>query len=237
MYRSVHFDTLAPDRVAQFEGGRRAWIEELRRANTTDGRGLFMKVGDHRFVTLRPFSTFGSFDGREDALGAQLAKVPKEAGERYDRDSDTALVFPHTSEIWRVDAAHTYVPAQGAVTEYTAAVGRMVTEDARPDPASEDRYDTARAAIDAALATAAYPLTRRSFRCMFGAGHLVTLVLAPSQAVLDAAPTEQDAVAHVLGAARAAELFAAVDASIVQRQVEPLVVRHDLTWPDAPPRP
>jgi hypothetical protein len=194
-------------------------------------------VGDHRYVTVRPFATYASFDTRIDAINASLAKVPKEAADRYDKDSDAALVFPHTSEIWRVDDDLTYVPAQGGVTEYTAAVGRMVLDDVRPDPASGDRYWNARGAIDKALAAAGYPLTLRTFRCVFGAGHLVTLVLAPSQAVLDAAPTEEAAVARVLGPAKAAELFAAVAASVVKHESEPLVVRHDLTWPDAPPAP
>jgi hypothetical protein len=234
-YRAVHIDTLSPDRVAQFESGRRAWVAELRKVGASDGRGVFLRVGDHRYLNMRPFSAYASFDTRVDGINAALARVPKEAGEAYDRDSDQALVFPHTSEIWRVDDDLTYVPAQGALTEYTAAVGRIVLDDVRPDPVSGDRYWNARGEIDKALAAAGYPLTLRTFRCSFGAGHLVTLVLAPSQAVLDAAPTQEAAVARVLGAAKAAELFAAVDASIVKRETELLVVRHDLTWPDAPP--
>jgi hypothetical protein len=190
-----------------------------------------VQVDADRFYTLRPFSAFASFDTRIAAINAALAHVPKEAAERYDRDSDTALVFPHASEIWEVDDDLSYLPAEGALTEATAAVGRLVLEDVRPDPASEDRYASARGEINKALAEARYPLTLRSFRCVYGAGHTATFLLAPSREALDAAPPADAVVARLRGAPRAAELSAAVDASVAKRETHALVVRHDLTWP------
>jgi hypothetical protein len=224
-------DTLAPETVGRFEAGRRAWVDELRRANVTDGRGVFLQVDGNRFLNVRPFATFASFDTRVDAINAALARVPKEAAERYDKDSDESLVFPHTSEIWKVDDDLSFAPAQGALTETTAAVGTLVLDDVRPDPASEERYWGARGEINKALADARYPLTLRSYRCLYGAGHLVTLVLAPSRGALDAAPSLEAAVARVRGQARAAELIAAIASSVVRTETHPLVVRHDLSWP------
>lgn len=230
-YRSVHIDTLAPDKVARFEAGRRAWVAELRRAGVTDGRGVFLQVDGDRFFNLRPFATFASFDTRVDAINADLARVPKEAAERYDKESDESLVFPHTSEIWKVDDDLSFTPAQGALTESTAAVGTLIIDAVRPDPASEDRYWKAHGEINRALAEAKYPLTLRAFRCLYGSGHLTTLVLAPSREALDAAPTIEAAVATVRGALRAADLTMAVQSATVWTAKHPLVVRHDMTFP------
>jgi hypothetical protein len=230
-YRSVHIDTLTPGTLPRFEQGRRAWVEELRRANVTDGRGVFLQVDGTRFYNLRPFATFASFDTRVDAINAALARVPKEAAEQYDKASDESLVFPHTSEIWKLDDDLSFTPASGGLTEAMAAVGTLVLDDVRPDPASEERYWGARGEINKALAEARYPLTLRSFRCVYGAGHLATLVLAPSREALEAAPALADAVARARGRARADELVAAVASSIVHTESHAVVVRHDLTWP------
>lgn len=228
-YRAVHIDTVAPDKVAQFEEARHTWIAELQRAHASDGRGLFVQVGANRFYTLRSFDRFGEFDTRGDAIERSLAAVPKEAGERYDRLADDALVYPHTSEIWKVDPDLGYAPATGALTEADAACGRMILEDVRPDPTTRDRYWDASAAISAALREAGYPLTRLSFRTVYGAGHVMTLWLARSQEELLAAPAVHAAVARVLGEERATELLSMCDASIDHRETAPLTVRHDLT--------
>src|SRR5690349_11759579 len=63
-YRTVHIDTLAPEKAAQFEAARREWVEELRRAHASDLRGLFLQVDRDRFYTIRPFATFASLDTR-----------------------------------------------------------------------------------------------------------------------------------------------------------------------------
>jgi hypothetical protein len=140
------------------------------------------------------------------------------------------LVFPHTSEVWKLDPALTYAPAEGALTEATASCGFVELDDVRPTPADGDRYWEARGALNAALAAARYPLTRLAFRTVFGAGHVTTLVLAPSREALDAAPPVKDVIGRVLGEARAAALLDAIDHAAEKRETLPLVVRHDLTW-------
>ena len=57
----------------------------------------------------------------------------------------------------------------------------------------------------------------------------MTLWLAPSKEVLDAAPSVEAAVARVRGTARADALMTACEASVERRVIEPLVVRHDLS--------
>ena len=228
-YRAVHIDTIQPGKFAQFEGARREWVAELLRVRATDGRGLFVQVGDSRFFTLRTFSRFGDFDTRGPAIERSLSAVPKAAAERYDQLSDTALAFPHTSEIWSLQPELSYALDGGALTERAGACGRVEVEDVQADIDSEKRYEDAVKEINAALSAARYPLTRLTFTTRFGAGHVYTFWLASSPADLAAAPEVQAAVATVKGAARASELAASQKASVVHAESWPIVVRHDLT--------
>ena len=228
-YVAVHIDTLSPALFGQFVDARREWLGQLRSHGSTDGRGVFLQVGDSSFYTLRHFASFGDFDTRGAAIERSLAAVPKEAAERYDRLSDTSLVYPHTSQIWARESDLGYAPKSGAVDERSACCGRLVIEDVRADPASEKAYSNATTAIDAALADAGYPLTRVTYRTVFGAGHVFTLWLAPSREALDGSPGVLDAVAKVRGAARAGELGAAIDSAVVHREAQTIVVRHDMT--------
>ena len=195
-YRSVHVDTIAPDKMAQFAGARREWIVEMKRAHGNDGRGLFMQVGKNRLYTIRSFARFGDFDTRGAVIEKSLAALPKEAGSRYDRLCDTALVFPHSSEIWSVDGDLGYAPAEGAITEQMAASGLMIIEDVRPDPRSRDRYVNAVGEMNKALAEAHYPLTRGTYQSVYGSGHLVTLWLARSNEELEKAGLPMAAIAR-----------------------------------------
>jgi hypothetical protein len=228
-YRAVHIDTIQPGKLAQFEGARREWVAELLRDRATDGRGLFVQVGDSRFFTLRAFSRFGDFDTRGAAIERSLSAVPKAAAERYDELSDTALAFPHTSEIWTLEPELSYALEGSALTERAGACGRVEVEDVQADTDSEKRYEDAVKEINAALRAARYPLTRLTFTTRFGAGHVYTFWLARSPAELAAAPEIQAAVAAVKGAARASELAAAQKTSVVHAESWPIVVRHDLT--------
>jgi hypothetical protein len=228
-YVAVHVDTVAPALFGQFVAARREWLGELRSRHATDGRGVFLQVGDATFYTLRHFTSFGDFDTRGEAIERSLTAVPKEEGDRYDRLSDTSLVYPHASEIWARVPDLGYAPARGAVDERSACCGQLVIEDVRADPASEKKYSDATTAIDAALGEAGYPLTRITYRTVFGAGHVFTLWLAPSRELLDGSPGVLDAVARVRGAARSAELGAAIDSAVVHREAQAIVVRHDMT--------
>jgi hypothetical protein len=228
-YRAVHIDTIQPGKFAQFEAARREWVAELLRDRATDGRGLFVQVGDSRFFTIRTFSRFGDFDTRGAAIERSLSAVPKAAAERYDELSDTALAFPHTSEVWSLEPELSYALEGGALTERAGTCGRVEVEDVQADIDSEKRYEDAVKEINGSLRAARYPLTRLTFATRFGAGHVYTFWLARSPAELAAAPDVLTAVATVNGVARASELAASQKASVVHAESWPIVVRHDLT--------
>jgi hypothetical protein len=233
-YRAVHIDNLAPDKVAQFVDARRAWVAALDGAGASDGRGVFLLVGDHEMVTVRRFTRFEDFDTRGAAIDKSLAKVPKATADAYDKGSDTSLVFPHASEVWQLDRDISYVPATGALDEASAGAGRLVVDDVKPDPDDENRYWDAVKTEDDALAKARYPLTRLGFRTVFGAGHTTTLWLARSADERDHAPSVEAAVASILGAARAAGLEAQIAGATTHRDERTFEVRHDLTRLRAP---
>ncbi|HTJ47333.1 MAG TPA: hypothetical protein VL463_34780 [Kofleriaceae bacterium] len=224
-YAAVHIDVLAKDKVEQFVGARKAWVAAMDASGANDGRGVFLFVGDHVMINVRRFSTWASFDTRGDAIDASLARVPKAASEAYDKGSDDSLVWPHASEVWELDKDLSI----GTLDEASADAGTIVWDDVKPDPADEDRYWKAVGEENAALAKAGYPLTRLGFRTRFGAGHVITLWLAASEAARDGAPSVEAAVASVVGEARAKALEADIAASIVHRDAQPFAVRHDLT--------
>jgi hypothetical protein len=227
VYRAVHIDTIAADKLAQFEGARRDFVAELDRARTSDHRGLMLQVEPNRFYTMFAFERFAELD--PDGSPDPLAAVPAQAKEQYGKLCDDALVFPHTTEVWRRDDHLAYAPAGGGLTEADAACGRLVIEDVRPDPASSQRYWRGWDDVKSALADARYPLTRVTFRTSYGAGHLMTLWLARSREELDAAPSPEQAIARVRGEARAAELAGAQAASVERREVHAFTVRRDLS--------
>jgi hypothetical protein len=214
---AVHVDTLIPERAAAFEAARKEWIGELEKAATTDHRGRFFE-GQGRFLTLRPLARFADLDATSERRAQALTSVPKEASARYDQGSDTALAFPHTSEIWRSDDSLGYRPPEGALEIEDAGAIRMVTEDVRPDSASEDAHAAAWERAKAALSAQRYPLTRIAFRSVFGRGSIISFWLAPSAAALDAAPLPEAAVAP----------FSDV---VLRRQSEALRPRPDLSSP------
>jgi hypothetical protein len=228
-YRTVHIDTVAPEKLAQFADARRAWLDEVRRAGAKDPRGVFLQVGADRFYTLRPFARFAELDTRREEATAALARVPKAAEGTYDRLSDESLVFPHASEIWRVDGDFGYAPPAGPRDETTAACGRLVLEDTRPDPASEEAYAHAWDEVKRALTEARYPLTRVTFHSTYGTGRLVTFWLARSKDELEAAPSVVAAVAAVRGRPKAEELMRAMDRAVVHREVHDVTRRGDLS--------
>ncbi len=103
-YRVVHIDSPATAALfTQFENARREWLKELERAHATDGRGVFLQVGDHQLYTMRSFDKFSNFDTRNDAIAKTQGAISKAASDRYDEQSDSALAYPHTSEVWRVE--------------------------------------------------------------------------------------------------------------------------------------
>jgi hypothetical protein len=230
-YRTVHIDTLSPERAAQFVDARHAWLAAVTKAGGVDRRGSYLQVDGDRFFSMRPLARFAELDARGAEYERDLAPVPKSAGEAYDTASDTALVFPHASEIWRVDDDLAYVPPAGPLDETTACCGRLIVEEARPDPASQERYEKAWAETKAGLAAAKYPLARVTYRSAFGAGRLVTFWFARSNEELAAAPTVEAAIARALGSEKADALKRATEASVVRREEHAVTRRADLSSP------
>src|SRR5689334_7577580 len=72
-YRVVHIDTLAPEKAASFVDARKAWVAELVRAKTSDGRGTFLQVDERSFYTIRPLARFGELDTRGEEIERALA--------------------------------------------------------------------------------------------------------------------------------------------------------------------
>jgi hypothetical protein len=226
-YRTVHIDTLAPDKAAQFEGARRAWVAELHSHGASDQRGRFFEVVGVGFLTIRPFSKFADLDARGASRKAALANVPADALARYDKLSDESLAFPHASEVWEPDTDFAF----GSLDETTAGAIEMIVEDVRPDTASEAAYLAAWNETKRALVDAHYPLSRVTFRPVYGSGRLVTMWLAKSRAELEAAPRPLDVVAKLRGDDRAKELAAALDGTVLRREVHAVIPRPDLSSP------
>jgi len=97
---------------------------------------------------------------------------------------------------------------------------QVVIEDVKPTA----DYEAAWKPIATALAQAKYPLERRTYFSSYGTGRTLSFWMAPSAAVLKAAPTVEQAVASVVGAERAKALVEAWRACLVATQtldVEP----------------
>jgi hypothetical protein len=227
-YRSAHFDTLAPGHFEAFAEARLRYLEALRAARASDGRGRFFAVDGATFLTLRPLARFAELD---QPRGHDLERLPPAAHEAYDRDSDVHLAFPHHSEIWRRDDDLSYRPARGALEEADAAFIRMEVEEVRADSASEAAYDEVWKTTRRALEAANYPLTKIAFPTVFGSGRVTSFWLAPSRAALEAAPPVDAVLAAQLGGPAAEALARRRDALVLRREAHLLQPRPDLTSP------
>ncbi|MFI5299001.1 MAG: hypothetical protein ACHREM_12970 [Polyangiales bacterium] len=226
-YVTVHIDTLLPDKAPQFMSARRAWVDELERAHAADHRGWFFEVPGERVLTMQPLARFADLDGGKADRENALEKVPKAALEKYDRLCDESLAFPHTSEIWRVDADLSYAPADAGIDLVHAGAIRMTLDDVRADTASVSRYDDAWAQVKVALAAAHYPLTRVAFHTVYGSGRRASFWLAKTKAQLDAAPD----LTKTIGLETQAILDSAIAASVLRHEVRDVVPRMDLSSP------
>ncbi len=228
-FRAVHVDTLDPKLQHVFEEARAGWLKVLALHHTSDGRGFFLQKAGNTFLTLRSFNSFCEYDALRSfraAVGERLGPEGENAGKQYDR-GDVALLSPHNSEVWsRLDGLD--YPGQGPrVDEYTAGYMRMVTEQV-----TSDDYESAWKDIRSALSQARYPLGRVTFFSSLGSGKHISLWLARSRAAFDGAGTPEQAVARVLGAAKAAALFAKLKAACSDVQVAEVVSRPELASPE-----
>jgi hypothetical protein len=87
-----------------------------------------------------PFGNFSELDQLQKARRIAPSQL-KEAVGKYDRDSDSALVPPHHSEVWSWADYLEYRPAQGALAERTFEAGHMILEEVYPGPRGEPYYD------------------------------------------------------------------------------------------------
>jgi hypothetical protein len=211
---AVHVDTLDPQKLQQYEA-RVRFVTQLRVAHQTDRRGLFLKIGNNTYYSVVSFGVWRELD----AVGAARRKTTAQMGAsatEYSRLCDESLVFPHTSEIWSAEPALSYLPTGRRLTDAV----QVVIEDVKPTA----DYEAAWKAIAAALAQAKYPLERRTYFSSYGSGRVLSFWLAPSVAVLKAAPTIEQAVVGVVGADRAKALLEAWRACVLATQtldVEP----------------
>lgn len=185
------------------------WVTLLRTTHRTDRRGLYLKIGGNTYYSVVSFARWRDLETIGDERAKTNAALAGDAKE-YDRLSDESLVFPHTSEIWREEPALSYLPTGRRLTDAV----QVVIEDVKPTA----DYEAAWKPIAAALAQAKFPVERRTFFAGYGSGRVLSFWLAPSAAVLKAAPTLQQALTAVVGEARAQELVAAWRACVLSSQ-------------------
>lgn len=206
---AAHLDTIAPDKLAQYEAARVRWVAELRAAHRSDRRGLYLKIGANTYWSLVSFGEYRELDG----LRAHRQKVDAQMGAaaaEYTRLCDESLVFPHASEIWSAEPSLSYLPTGMRLEDARA----LVIEDVKPTA----DYEAAWKPIAAALAQAKYPIERRTYFSAYGSGRTLSFWMAPSRAVLQAAPTIEQALVAAVGQARAVELLEAWRACVTRQQ-------------------
>jgi hypothetical protein len=218
----VHVDTLAPDKLQAFENARVRWVALLRAHKRDDRRGLYLKIGTNTYYSIVTFSRWRELE----QIGAERAATSRalaDAAREYDRLSDESLVFPHASEVWREQPELAYLPTGRPLGDAV----QLVIEDVKPTA----DYEAAWKPIAAALLQAKFPVERRSYFAGYGSGRTLSFWLAPSAAVLRAAPTIEQALASVVGEARAKELMAAWRACVVATQTFDVEPKAEMSLP------
>lgn len=216
----MHVDTLHPDKIDRFEAARVRFVELLRQRRTSDRRGLYLKIGGNTYYSVVSFGAFAELDRLRAERVRAVQALAREVAE-YDRESDESLVFPHASEIWSAEPALSYLPAGMRLEDAV----QLVIEDVKPTA----DYQAAWRPIAAALAQVKYPVERRTFFSAYGSGRTLSFWLAPSRAVLRAAPTLAQALVAAVGEARAEELLRAWRDCVLHQQTFDVEPRPDMT--------
>lgn len=226
----VHVDNLDPAKVAQFEAARHGWLSVLRRPDGTllgDGRALFWEADGRAFYSFYPFAGWPAFEERRLMVTATQETVGKGAVADYDA-GDAALVSPHYSQMWlRSPDWDVATTATAALTEVTAAVGRLEVHDI--DITQWDVYEQAWKQMAAVLQANNYPLACRTFRSSFGRGEYMTWWLAADSATYAGAPTVEAVLAKQLGATEAGLLLAKLAVVFPVRESHEVVRRADMS--------
>jgi hypothetical protein len=217
---AVHVDTVASDKIEQFETARVRYVTRLRARGLTDRRGLYLKIGKNTYYSMTTFGRWRELDERHKTAVATAKKMGPDESE-YEKACDASLIFPHASEIWTEEADLSYVPTGMRLTDAV----QVVIEDVKPTA----DYEAAWKPIAQALAQAKYPVERRAYFSAYGTGRVLSFWLAPSPAIVKAAPTLQQALTGVVGEARANELLAAWQACVLASQTLDVEARADMT--------
>jgi hypothetical protein len=207
--RWVHVDTATLESAPVFEGARHRWLAVLGRqgAFVPEGRPLFwsgLRGGVRTYWSVSPFEKFADLDVRRQIAIDALAKAGDAAVADYNT-GDTALILPHTSEIWfRQPDLDFLSPVAGDLSELTATHARL--EFHQMQPGGGERLEAAWKAVQEALTKERYPLTCRGFFVGFGTGFTVQIWLAPNAEALRQAPPLEAALRQALGDERGAAL-------------------------------
>ena len=216
---AVHVDRLAAAEVPRFEAARLRFVDELGRHGLSDHTGLYLKIGDSTYYSVVTFGRWRDLDRLAAARRRTLARVNPAALHAYWHDSDASLVFPHASEIWTEEPELSYTPTGRRLGDAV----ELVLEDVAPT--AEEAYAAVWKEIVRALAQAHYPVERRTYFSSPGSGRTLSFWLAPSPAVMRAAPTLEQALAGVLGVARAAALLQRWRACVLAAQSFPVAAQ------------
>jgi hypothetical protein len=221
---AVHVDTLAPDKMTQYEAARLRYAAELCARGLDDRRGLFLKVGDRTYYSVVTFLGWRELE----QINADTKRVDEQMGwaaKRYYQDSDDSLIFPHGNEIWRERPSLSYAPTGRPLGEALS----VVIEDVDP----QKDYEAAWKPIAAALASARYPIERRTFFSAYGSGRYLSFWLASSRALLQTAPTLEQALVTALGEERATALLREWRGMVLRAQTLDVAVSPEMTSPCA----
>lgn len=226
----AHVDNLDPALAPQFVVARLGWLAALRQDDGSllgDGRALFWEADGRAFYSFYPFAGWPGFEARREMVARTQETVGKPAVEAYD-SGDVALVSPHYSQVWRRSpGSDITTPVTSALTEVTAAVGRLEMHDIHIT--QWDVYEQAWGQVAAILQANDYPLACRTFRSSFGRGEYMTWWLASDAATYASAPTVEAVLAEQLGATEAGLLLARLAVVFPVRESHEVVRRSDMS--------
>jgi hypothetical protein len=225
---AVHIDTIDPGSLQRFVDARLKYVGYLREHGASDLRGTYLQIGEHTFYLVYYFQGWGDLTRHGEEQARRLKNVDEKVEQEYHRDCDESLVFPHLNELWS-ERKELELGAPSPTALIDAEVGELVIESVKPT--MEDQYSDTWPIIKAALEQAKYPLARVTYWANYGSGRMMSFWLAPSQAVLKAAPPLAQALAVAVGEERAAELLQKWRECVVATETHPVTVRHDMASP------
>jgi hypothetical protein len=210
--RWVHIDNIDARKANLFESCRKGWLQTLHRNGEVlgDGRPLFWHAHSssarETYFTFYPFQSWPDLDARAQMIERNQKTVGDDAVKAYDA-GDAALVSPHYSQIWRrVDDYDIVADTTKAVTELTAAVGRLEVHTF--DITRSDDFDAAWKSLKEALVASKYPLVCRVYRSTYGRGEYMLWWMADDPSVYKSAEPLQTVLRRQLGSRQSEKVLA-----------------------------